>query len=67
MSDNKVYKNAMYIVKRSRDLHVSTGNRQTKCSSVPAVEGQEYKLKVTKWGKVCMENKTDIKPHKTEI
>ena len=27
MSDNKVYKNAMYIVKRSRDLHVSTGNR----------------------------------------
>ncbi len=41
-------------MKMSRDLHASTGNRQKK-------EGQEYKLQVTKWGKISMENKTDRK------
>jgi hypothetical protein len=61
-------KSKVYIINRelemSRDLHISTGSRWAKRLSVSAVEGQEYK-KVTKWENFCMENNTDIQPHKT--
>ncbi len=59
------------MVKMIGDLHASTGNRR-QMLSVKFLRTSlqwkgKYKLQVTKWGKISMENKTDIKTHKTSI
>jgi hypothetical protein len=52
----------MESIKSPRTAPAAAGTvRQLYEIRFTSVEGQEYKLKVTKWGKISMENKTDIK------